>query len=163
MRIFTTALLILIALCSTASIGQTQSTTAPIFNPPLGYRDNYVYGAPYYADYGIKNTGVWYESFISSTSDNDWYSFPVTVPSGSARNIDVYLQSIPPGANYNLELYSPSNQLLRSSTQPSNNDEFIRYYTTSSGAYRIRVYSASGFSHTDSYDFRVDVVSAPTQ
>lgn len=84
------------------------------------------------------------------------------MPSGSARNIDVYLQSIPPGANYNLELYSPSNQLLRTSTQPSNNDEFIRYYTTSSGTYRIRVYSASGFSHTDSYDFRVDVVSAPT-
>lgn len=109
------------------------------------------------------NTGVWYESYISSTSDNDWYSFPVSVPSGSARNIDVYLQSIPPGTNYNLELYSPSNQLLRSSTQPSNNDEFIRYYTTSSGAYRMRVYSASGFSHTDSYRFRVDVVSAPTQ
>jgi len=42
------------------------------------------------------NTGVWYESYIGSTSDNDWYSFAVTVPSGSARNIDVYLQSIPP-------------------------------------------------------------------
>jgi len=109
------------------------------------------------------NTGVWHESFISSSSDNDWYSFSVSVPAGSARNIEVYLQSIPPGTNYTLELYSPSNQLLRSSTQSSNNDEFIRYYTTSGGTYRARIYSASGFSHTDSYRLKVDVVQAPTQ
>ncbi|RLT42025.1 MAG: M23 family peptidase [Chloroflexi bacterium] len=358
MRIFTTLLLIIVALFSTASIGQTQSATPLIFSPPLGYRDNYTYGAPYYADYGIKNpflngircfgvdwsklyhagedwfrigengenipipgtevtavadgtviwaqpinypgrvviishtgsllpqttysvyshlaeplnvqignavvrgqrlgtvldqldnshlhweiryfadgsniypnypacnspyaagvgytypehpdnfpspttgytdpftfttnhagvflphlmrfedtyepndsfatatpinTGVWYESFISSTSDNDWYSFSVTVPSGSARNIEVYLQSIPPGTNYTLELRSPSNQLLSSSTQPSNNDEFIRYYTTSSGTYRARIYSVSGSSYSDSYRLKVDVVQAPTQ
>lgn len=358
MRILTTALLILLAIYSTASVGQTQSAIASIFSPPLGYRDNYTYGAPYYADYGIKNAflqggscfgvpwnqiyhagedwfrisenganipipgaevtavadgtviwaqginypgrvviishtdsslpqttysvyshlaepleiqtgdavlrgqrlgivlnqsdnshlhweiryfadgnniypnypacngasapgrgytypehpdnfpssaagytdpftfvtnragvflphlmrfedtyepndsfntaasinaGVWYESFISSTSDNDWYSFAVTVPSGSARNIDIYLQSIPPGTNYTLELRSPSNQLLSSSTQPSNNDEFIRYYTTISGTYRARIYSVSGSSYADSYRLKVDVVQAPTQ
>jgi len=109
------------------------------------------------------NTGVWYESFISSSSDNDWYSFSVTVPSGSARNIEVYLQSIPAGTNYTLELRSPSNQWLSSSTQPSNNDEFIRYYTTSSGTYWARIYSVSGFSHTDSYRLKVDVVQMTTQ
>lgn len=358
MRILTISLLIVIAFCSIASVGQTQSAIAPIFSPPLGYRDNYTYRAPYYADYGIKNpfleggscfgvdwnqiyhagedwfrigengaiipipgaevtavadgtviwaqpinypgrvviishtnpllpqttysvyshlaeplnvqvgnvvergqrlgtvlnqadeshlhweiryfvdgnniypnypacngasapgrgytypehpdnfpssttgytdpfmfvtnhsgvflpflmrfedtyepnntfatatpinTGVWYESYISSTSDNDWYSFSVTVPSGSARNIDVYLQSIPPGTNYTLELRSPSNQLLKSSTQPSNNDEFIHHYTTSSGTYRVRIYSVSGSSYTDSYRLKVNVVQAPTQ
>lgn len=109
------------------------------------------------------NTGVWYESYIGSSSDNDWYSFSVSVPSGSARNIDVYLQSIPPGTNYTLELRSPSNQLLSSSTQPSNNDEFIRYYVTSGGTYRARIYSVSGFSQVDSYRLKVDVVQAPTQ
>jgi len=54
MRILTTVLLVCIALFSTASVGQTQSAMSAIFSPPLGYRDDYKYGAPHYADYGIK-------------------------------------------------------------------------------------------------------------
>ncbi|HRJ43185.1 MAG TPA: M23 family metallopeptidase, partial [Caldilineaceae bacterium] len=58
MRILVTSLLIMIALISTASIGQSQSAISSIFTPPLGYRDDYDYGAPTYADYGTKNENL---------------------------------------------------------------------------------------------------------
>jgi len=58
MRVPIIILLVLIALISTASIGQTQNVMSSIFSPPLGYRDNYKYGAPDYANYRKKNDNL---------------------------------------------------------------------------------------------------------
>lgn len=54
----------------------------------------------------------WYELYIWTTSDQDWYQFSVSVPPNQARYIRALLQSIPPGTDYDIEIYSPSNALL---------------------------------------------------
>lgn len=50
----------------------------------------------------------WYFSYLWSLSDQDRFQFSVHTDTGP-KYIEVWLKSIPPGTNYNLELYSPSN------------------------------------------------------
>ncbi|MCS6911361.1 MAG: M23 family metallopeptidase, partial [Anaerolineales bacterium] len=103
----------------------------------------------------------WYESYIWTTSDQDWYQFSVSVPPNQARYIRALLQSIPPGTDYDIEIYSPSNALLGRANRSGNQDESLQVYVTQSGLYRVKVYSFSGSSQSDSYRLRVDVLIAP--
>ena len=73
--------------------------------------------------------------------------------------IDVYVQSIPSGTNYNLELYNPSGVLLASSTNSGNADEYVYKWDAPTGEYRIKVFSVSGSSASDSYLVYVSVTS----
>lgn len=94
-----------------------------------------------------------YDSYgtISSTSDIDWWK--VTFTSEGIANF--YLGSIPSGCDYQLRVYNyTGNKLLVESLKLSNSSELCKVHVRAGEAYYIKVYSASGYSLTDSYKFR---------
>ncbi len=102
----------------------------------------------------------WYYSYIWTPADYDYYRFPIEAyPSAY---IYVWLQSIPPGTDYDLKLYSPSGTLLISSTNSGNADEYIRRWVDQSGEYRVLVYAYSGSHQNDPYQLQVSQGIAPT-
>ncbi len=104
----------------------------------------------------------WYYSYIWSDSDQDWFQFYVSVPANQARYIEVWLESIPSGEDYDLRLYRENNTLLGISINGDNADEYIKKSVTQSGWYRAKVTGYRGsFSQADSYRLRVSVSAAP--
>lgn len=95
-------------------------------------------------------------SFMYPSGDNDWFRYNANVPAGQARRLKVWLQSIPAGNNYDIELYDPGGLLLGSSRNVGSVDEYIDKRIEISGTYKIHIYSASGYSQNDSYQIRVD-------
>lgn len=94
-----------------------------------------------------------YDSYgtISSASDVDWWK--VTFSSEGIANF--YLGSIPSGCNYQLCVYNyTGNVLLVKSLRSSNSSELCKVHVRAGEAYYIKIYSASGYSSTDTYKFR---------
>jgi|GEM_PF-1705903 len=104
----------------------------------------------------------WYYAYIWTPSDNDYYKFYVDVLPNRARYIDSWLQSIPPGTDYDLELYSPTGALLAYSRNSSHDDESIHKWVNQSGYYRVRVYAYYGSHPYDTYRLKVSQETAPT-
>ncbi|MGB9873277.1 MAG: TolB family protein, partial [Anaerolineae bacterium] len=94
------------------------------------------------------------------TKAYDYYKFSVGVQ--RSAYIYAWLQSIPPGTDYDLRLYSPSGTLLASSTNSGNADEYIRKWVDQSGYYRVLVYAYSGSHQYDTYQVKVAQGTAPT-
>lgn len=95
-------------------------------------------------------------SYIYNSGDVDWFWFNVSFPNSQARLLKVELLSIPPGVNYDLELYNASGTLLDSSHNTGNNNEYISRHIEESGTYFLRVYPVSGYHQTDSYQITFD-------
>lgn len=120
--------------------------------------DTYEPNNSFSAAYSI-NFGQWYFSYIWYENDNDWYKFYVTASSTSPKYINVWLQGIPTSTDYDLDLYSPSNQLLAQSHAGGNSNEYISKRVTQSGWYRARIFPYSGFSKCSSYRLWVSVTT----
>jgi len=88
---------------------------------------------------------------ICPSGDEDWYKFDVT----AGEEISVSLSSLP--ANYDLELYRPSNVMEAESRSPGTSDENIVYQSTRDGEFRVRVYGYAGSSSDEEYLIRVDL------
>lgn len=97
----------------------------------------------------------YYYYYICPSGDEDWFKFYVT-PNGMYRDIDIYLSSLP--ANYDLELFTPSQLLFRSSTNSGTGDEHIDVNDTDiGGSWRILVKGNGAYNENDSYSIRVTV------
>lgn len=96
-------------------------------------------------------------SQISTTTDNDWWSFSNT---SSAKNIKVTLTTLP--ADYDIKLYGTTGQILKTSENSGTSDETIIYNTSTVGLYKLKVYGWSGaHSTTQCYTLHVDISSSP--
>lgn len=97
----------------------------------------------------------YYYYYICPSGDEDWFKFYVA-SDGMYRDIDIFLSSLP--ANYDLELFTPSQLLFRSSTNSGTSDEHIDVNDTDiGGSWRILVKGNGAFSENDSYAIRVTV------
>ncbi len=134
-------------------------TRTPTPTPTPAHPDTYEPNNTFDTAYFISRDR-WYSSYIWTPTDNDYYKFSVGVQ--RSAYIYAWLQSIPPGTNYDLRLYSPSGTLLASSTNTGNADEYIRKWVDQSGEYRILVYSYSGSHQHDTYQVKVSQGTAPT-
>jgi hypothetical protein len=98
-----------------------------------------------------------YYSYICPVDDEDWYSFSNT---NSQKHIKVTLTSLP--ADYDIQLYNPSNVLVGSSANSGTADELIIYNNGPVGTYKVRVYGYNGAMHnTDSYILKASKKSTP--
>lgn len=96
-----------------------------------------------------------YRSFICTASDNDYFRFGVQL----RDEIQLTLSELP--KNYDLQLFSPSGSLLRTSSQAGTTDEGITFVANdAAGEYRVRVFSPGGeFDAAKGYFLKIGVVS----
>lgn len=99
---------------------------------------------------------------ISTAIDKDWFKFEV--PGNLAcqvYDLTLTLENIPPGVNYDLELYgSDPFTPLEYSDNTGNQDENLTYTyepVTSGDTFRARIYSAGGFDPNQQYLFSIQV------
>lgn len=144
------------------------STSAPIPSPSLlpwpefgGYGKNWqldpweyndtLTSATHLIDL-VRNGAI--PGYIWRESDVDWYYVNVK----EKARLEVRLEDIPDGRNYDLCLYDDSENLILSSTNPDNKNEKITYEIQTPGKYFIKVFSSSGHSHAIPYSLYVKLV-----
>lgn len=89
---------------------------------------------------------------ISSSSDEDWFSFSTTTAGGT--NVGIDLTGLP--ADYDLRLYASSGKLLKSSLQTGTRDERIFYNNRKAASYTVRVSGYNGANDPNNcYSLRV--------
>ncbi|MBL4931964.1 M4 family metallopeptidase [Clostridium paridis] len=98
------------------------------------------------------NMGTSYNSYISTSSDEDYYKFNVN----TVGNIRISMANLP--QDYDLELYDANGSLVGYSTGSGTANEVINYNATNTGTYYIHVYSYSGYSTSQKYSL---IVSRP--
>ena len=96
---------------------------------------------------------------IWPADDVDWYKFYVDVPTESPLEgdqiVQLWLEDIPVGSNYDIQLFYATGELLSSSEHPQNGDEYISFQISESGWYYIRIRSIQGFSAEQGYKLRI--------
>jgi bacillolysin len=92
--------------------------------------------------YGPLSSGQTYNSYISSSSDVDYYQFNST----DSGTISVSLSNLP--GDYDLYLYDGSGSLLDKSENAYTNSESISYTASSSGSFYLKVVGYNGASST---------------
>jgi photosystem II stability/assembly factor-like uncharacterized protein len=99
-----------------------------------------------------------YDSYIWTDIDADWYRFNVSTLGPVTINLD----NIPAGADYDLELYSGSGQLIGGSWWSGNTAEQIQFYPTQTGDYYIKIYGYDkSYSNQKAYRFTVSYNGSP--
>lgn len=91
--------------------------------------------------YGPLTTGQQYESYISTSSDQDYYHFTTE----STGQINVTLKNLP--GDYDLYLYNQSGTKVGQSENSSTNNESISY-NGSAGKYYVKVIGYNGANST---------------
>jgi hypothetical protein len=86
------------------------------------------------------------QALICNSNDRDWYTFTNT---NQTRNVRVTL-TMPAGVNYNMRLIRPNGQVAGTTSGTSATKQLV-YNGNPTGAYRVEVYSTSGFSTTNAY------------
>ncbi len=94
-------------------------------------------------------TGTERIAHICPAGDQDWFKFPAII----GQEITVQLYNLP--ADYELELYSPSNTWLVSGGQSGTSSEQIFHTATTDGDYRVRVFGVLGASSSAPYTIKV--------
>lgn len=93
-----------------------------------------------------------YRAFIYGETDvDDFYYFDMT----GVHAVEIWLQQIPDGHDYNLSLYDSNQNLLAYSGLPDNRDERILTAGLPEGRYYVQVHPVVGFSLTESYSLLV--------
>jgi len=96
-------------------------------------------------------------SQISSSNDNDWFSF---ANSAGASNLKVTLTTLP--ADYDIKLYNPSGTNVKTSNNSGTGDETMIYNTSTVGTYKVKIYPFNGAnSNTLCYTLHVYTSSTP--
>jgi hypothetical protein len=114
-----------------------------------GSTDTYESNDSFAEAYGPLESGTTYESYIASSSDDDYY----VIETGASGSIEVSLANFP--GDYDVYLYNASeNELDKGYT--TNDPETISYSSSAAGTYYIRVDGYNGASSTsDSYELTV--------
>jgi Pregnancy-associated plasma protein-A/Secretion system C-terminal sorting domain/Fibronectin type III domain len=97
------------------------------------------------------------QALISSSTDNDYFSFSNTTAS---PNIRVTLTNIPTGKDYDLRLYNSAGTNVKSSLNSGVAAEKILYNAAPVGTYKVRVYPYLGSSTTACYTLTINVGSS---
>lgn len=93
---------------------------------------------------------------ISSTSDVDWW----TVRIFEEGVVNFWIGNVPSGCNYRFQIYSSDGAtLLATSNNVYNNQAVVKLHVPY-GTYKIKIYSASGYSSSN-YLFRVKNYTLP--
>lgn len=104
--------------------------------------------------WGPLQSGQHYWSYMYAEEDRwDVFYFDMT----SSHSVEVWLQNVPTGANYSLQVRDIDNNLLGYSGNPGNADEHIRVDNLASGRYFVMISRAAGtgFSAVEPYSLRV--------
>ena len=96
-------------------------------------------------------SGREYQAYIYSASDIDDY-YHIVLP--ERHNIEIWLNNIPDGTDYQLLLYDTSRERIGYSAEVGNLPEHILKENMPPGPYYIRIYQYSGFSATQPYALR---------
>ncbi len=97
--------------------------------------------------YGFLNSGTNYVSYISTSTDKDYYKIDAGV-----GTINIILDG-PTGVDYDLALYDYKGRVVASSLTVTA-DEAISYYSRKGGLYYIYVYGYNGAWSASSYTLR---------
>lgn len=92
-----------------------------------------------------------YCEYLSSTSDQDIYRLDVN----TLGPITIDLTDIPPGMDYDLELYDNNLTLIDRSLAASNDDEHIAFQPRQTGNYYVVIYPFSGSDPNNPYHLSV--------
>jgi hypothetical protein len=125
-------------------------TATPICVQPDAAGNSFTAAAPLIAD------GRDVQEYICPSSDVDWWKFPVQ----SGQEITVSLYDIPPAADYDLLLISPSQGLAASSERfGPGRVEFISHVAWETGEWRVLVRGkgVADWSRTHPYSLRVNL------
>ena len=95
------------------------------------------------------NLGTTYQSYISTTTDLDFYKLNVS----TTGNINITLSDLP--SDYDLNLYNSNGDNVAWGQNYGTASESINFNVTQTGNYYIRVNSYSGSSTTQKYSLRV--------
>jgi hypothetical protein len=106
-------------------------------------------------DARLLTTGSYY-SYIWDAQDVDWFRIQV----GSRGRLSVDLEDIPPGADYDIDLFTVAGLQLGFSDMPNQQKEKIVFFPNEGGVYYIKVAPYSGFSRTKAYRLKLDFTSA---
>jgi Pregnancy-associated plasma protein-A/Secretion system C-terminal sorting domain/Fibronectin type III domain len=98
------------------------------------------------------NTAI--QALISSSTDNDYFSFSNT---SASPNIRVTLTNIPTGKDYDLRLYNSAGTNVKSSLSSGTKAEKILYNAAPVGAYKVRVLPYLGFNATACYTLTINI------
>ena len=113
---------------------------------------------------GDDSNVVIYPTMHYSTDNNDFYSITTTDDTNfgcDSFGIDIWVQSIPSGADYDVYLYDPAGYLIASSIEVGNTNERIDWsagctsWGDDGGTYYVRVVRWSGWSCSNTYYLRV--------
>jgi hypothetical protein len=135
---------------TTASTFATLSTTSTCSDPNDSANSNNNTIAT--ATPATVNTPI--QAIISSSTDNDYFSFSNTAAS---PNIKVTLTNIPTGKDYDLRLYNSAGTNIKSSLLSGTTSEKILYNAAPVGTYRVRVLPYLGFNATACYSLTINV------
>ena len=101
-------------------------------------------------------TGSPIQSYVCNAIDVDYFQFGVI----AGQTITVDLTNLP--ADYDLELFDPSQGSVGSSASGGTADEHITHTATASGAYRVKVLGYNGvFDAANPYTLRVQLSGGP--
>lgn len=112
--------------------------------------DNYEPNDTLSSAYGPIDSGVNYDSFISSSSDIDYYKFDIS----NTGNISVSLTNLP--GDYDIYLLDSSGIQLAKSENANTSDESISYDSTSTGTFYIKVIGWNG-AYSTATPYRLNV------
>lgn len=108
------------------------------------------------AAYGPLVSGTNYNSYISTSSDIDYYYFDTAV----AGAITVTLTNVP--KDYDIYLYNAAGTQLGKSENGSTNNETISYSASSSGKFYVKVIGYNGAYSTSTYTLKATYPSGST-
>ncbi|MFN8277349.1 MAG: M43 family zinc metalloprotease [Chitinophagales bacterium] len=135
---------------STASTSSSFTTSAATTGCSDAYESNNTLSA---AKTIATNTNI--TALIGTSTDVDYFKFTTTT---TAKNIQVTLTNLP--ADYDLYLYNASGTLLAKSINGSTTSETLKYNTSSTGTFYVRVVGYGGvYSTTSCYTLKASVSS----
>ncbi|MFP4527666.1 MAG: beta strand repeat-containing protein [Candidatus Kapaibacterium sp.] len=91
---------------------------------------------------------------ISSSTDEDWFSFTIT---NASPNVRGRIYTLP--KNYNIEFYDSDGNRIRRAIRPGTNNEAFVVNYLDAGTYTVRVYGVDGANDTENYTLLITTMS----
>jgi hypothetical protein len=123
-----------------------------------GAGDTYEPNDSFAEAYGPLQSGVTYQSYVWTDSDEDFYQ--IAVPQG-ATGMAATLRNIPANCDFDLYLFDGQSQLVESSTASGNANESISVPGLAAGTYYLQITPWAGSSQTQPYSIGFSATYTP--
>lgn len=134
------------------------STTEPTATPTPSREDPYEPNDSIMQAYGPLMPAQEYRAYITAKDDLDLYYFEIESP----QTVEITLQELPAGTDYDLYLVTGEEDTLASSCSSGEAEERIEYTTSSVGVFYILVLPFHNFSEVEPYALQLRFSPAPT-